>query len=66
MTAELEGEVQNMCNLSECLVEQGIQQGILLSIKNLMASMKLSAEDAMNVLGIPLTEQEFYSQKLEK
>lgn len=33
MTAEFESEVRNMCNLSEALVNQGIQQGIQQGIK---------------------------------
>jgi hypothetical protein len=51
-------------------LEQGLEKGkadtLLSSIKNLMISMKFTAEQAMNALGIPAEEQGFYITKLGK
>jgi hypothetical protein len=45
-------------------VQQGVRQGKLSDIRNLMDSMKLTAEQAMDALKIPVDEQEFYMEKL--
>jgi NAD(P)H-dependent flavin oxidoreductase YrpB (nitropropane dioxygenase family) len=70
MTRELESEVQNMCNLSQGIWEQGqqqgIAQGILSSIQNLMDSMGWSAEQAMNALKIPQEERNKYANEVNK
>lgn len=42
MTAEFESEMRDMCNLSQALVEQGIEQGVYQ--KN-MSLVKLMLED---------------------
>lgn len=64
MTKKLEGEVAEMCNLSEGIEQRGIQkgrvEGQLESIQNLMKNLKLSMEQAMTALGIPETEWETY------
>jgi myosin heavy subunit len=43
---------------------EGKQDALLASIRNLTSSMKISAEQAMDALGIPLDEQAFYIAKL--
>ena len=73
MTKKLEGEVAEMCNLSEGIEQRGIQKGRLEgqletrqeSIQNLMRNLKFSIEQAMTALGIPETEWETY-RKLNK
>ncbi len=71
---EDQGGVQSMCDVMEELVkegrEQGIEQGIkqgresgkveslVLSIRNLMKTMNLTAKQAMDALLVPPTEQE--------
>ena len=76
MTEEMEGEVTEMCNLSDVLeeramekgravgMEKGMQKGIMLgvtnNIKQLMVNLKMTAEQAMNALGIPQQEQAEY------
>ena len=68
MTKKLEGEVAEMCNLSEGVEQRGIQKGIqtgiqkgrLESIQNLMKNLKFSIEQAMTALGIPEDEWETY------
>ena len=69
-----------MCNLGEAIEQMGIEKGIekgmeqgmeqghesslLQSIKNLMDSMKWSAQQAMDALKIPKDEQEKYAARL--
>ena len=46
-------------------VEQGIEQGRLESIRNLMISLKCTAQQAMNFLMIPASDQSKYLAKLK-
>ena len=45
-------------------IEQGIEQGVLTSIKNLMNNMDISAEQAMDYLGIDETDRQKYFDKI--
>jgi flagellar biosynthesis/type III secretory pathway protein FliH len=47
-------------------IQRGMEEGILSSISNLMKSMKLTAEQAMDALGIPKNERASYNAKLIK
>jgi hypothetical protein len=47
-------------------MERGLEQGILSSINNLMCSMKMTAEQAMEALMIPKNKRDFYYSKLTK
>ena len=57
-----------MSNLGEALIEEsearGLEKGILNSLKNLMANMNLTVQEAMNALGIPEEEQPLWQEKL--
>jgi hypothetical protein len=57
-----------MCKVMEELREESIQRGIdqsrIESIRNLMKTLKLTAQQAMDALLIPLTEQSKYVSKL--
>ncbi|MDO5296861.1 MAG: hypothetical protein Q4F00_09555 [bacterium] len=80
MTQELEIEVNTMFDLSQSLIEEseargeargkdigikiGIEQNIIASIKSLMATLKLSAQEAMNALRIPENDQPHYLEKI--
>ena len=76
MTEDIEEEVREMCNLGEAIEQMGIEKGmekgmkqghessLLQSIKNLMDSMKWSAQQAMDALKIPKDEQEKYAARL--
>lgn len=72
MTKTLESEVQDLCNLSKGVEEKGIAIGIekereagtLRSIKNLMDTLKLTAEQAMAALKVPEAEWTKYVNKL--
>ena len=60
--------VDIMCKAMEDLREEAIQRGIdqnrVESIKNLMQTLKLTAQQAMDALLIPVTEQSKYAAKL--
>lgn len=60
--------VDIMCKVMEDLREESIQRGIdqnrVESIKNIMESFKVTAQQAMDALKIPLTEQAKYVAKL--
>jgi predicted transposase YdaD len=72
MSITLEEEVLNMCNLSQGVKNKGIQigraegrtegikEGTLASIKNLMETMKLSIQQAMDALKIPEADRAYY------
>lgn len=92
MTREMEGEVTEMCNLSDVLEEralergkaegreegkaegreegkaegreEGIMIGVTNNIKQLMSNLKLTANQAMNALGIPPQEQPKYLEMI--
>ena len=58
-------DLKDMCNLSEGIYQQGMREGILESLRNLIRSLDLSAPDAMNALGIPSEEREYYLSQLQ-
>ena len=68
MTKEIEEEVLEMCNLGKAVESAGEVKGaektMIQNIKNLMKNLKLSAEQAMDALGIPKIDQEKYAAKL--
>ena len=70
MTETLESEVQTMCNLSQGVIALGIEkgkaEGLLDAIRNLMASMGWSAEQAMDALRIPSGDRPKYAGLLQK
>ena len=66
------GKPENMCEVLDRAEERGrikgIQEGIdesrIESIKNVMSAFKITAEQAMDVLKIPFSEQDKYLSKL--
>ena len=64
MTREIEEEVSEMCNLGYAVENVGVERGLLISIKNLMDSMKWTAGQAMDALKIPKEDQKKYEDKL--
>ena len=48
----------------ECGIEQGIEQTRVISVKNLMKNLKLTAEQAMDALGIQKSEYSKYMRML--
>ncbi len=69
MTQTMEQEVSVMCNLSKGVREkgraEGMTNGILASIKNLVKNMGVSVDQAMSVLEVPDTERQKYIDLLE-
>lgn len=57
-----------MCNLSQTVKEEGRQEGmidgILLSLKNLMESTGMNIEQAMSVLKLPEADRAKYRKLL--
>ena len=66
MTETLEAEVYEMCNLSEGVRDLGRTEGILASIRNLMANTGWTLEKAMQTLGLPDTDRPKYADLLQK
>lgn len=70
MDAALESEVERMCNLSDGVEEMGIKKGIeqntIASIKSLIETLKLTAEEAMNALKVPDGDREKYFSMLKQ
>lgn len=70
MTEKMESEVIQMCNLSDGVERKGMEKGIettlLASIKSLMDRLKMTAEQAMDALSIPESEQEKYQKMLKQ
>ena len=58
-----------MCNLSEGIAERAMEQGIekekLANLKRIIKNMKLTAEQAMNALEIPMSDRKRYASLLE-
>ena len=74
MTESLESEVRVMCNLSKGVEargiekgrKEGIQEGILSSINNLMETMGWTAQQAMSALKVPADEQDQYAGMIKE
>ena len=70
MTTEFERGINNMCNLSDGVeakgIEQGIEQGTLSSLQNLMDSTGWSVEKSLEALKVPEDDREEYIKKLGK
>lgn len=72
MTREIEEEVVEMCNLGMAVETMGYERGIahgsestkIDDIRNLMQTLKLTAQQAMDALKIPKDDQQKYEQKL--
>lgn len=77
ITKELESEVLSMCNFSDGIVEecikqgleqglqQGMEQGLQQALRNVMDSLKLTADQAMDILKVPADDREKYKEMLQ-
>ena len=61
VTAEMEEELRTMCNLSEGIYERGRDDERVAAIRNVMASLRVSVQRAMEILCIPKEEQKKYA-----
>ncbi len=68
--SQRKGECITMCNVAQAMVDKGVKQGmeksVLNSIRNLMESMKLSAEQAMSALRVSEDEYSKYAEMLKQ
>ena len=76
MTQTLEGEVRYMCNLSQGVAERAMEKGVakglqqgenratLVAIQNLMKNANLTADKAMDMLGIAQADRANYKEQL--
>lgn len=64
MTDEMKGDVEKVCNYSEWVYENGVEQGIEKMLLNAMKKMKGSLEDAMDFLEIPEDDRAIYVERI--
>ncbi len=62
MTDQMNEEVSVMCNLSQGILEKGMEN----ALRNLMYNLKMTAEQAMAALSIPQNEYEKYKAILRE
>ena len=73
MTREIESEVLGMCNLSKGILERGLEQGLergkreraVEDIQNLMETLKLTVEQAMDAIKVPEVDRDMYKALLQ-
>ena len=81
MTREIESEVLGMCNLSKGILERGLERGLeqglergleqgkkeraVEDIQNLMETLKLTVEQAMDALKVPELDRDMYKAMLQ-
>ena len=74
MTRTVESEVSLMCNFSEGVYQkgkqegrlEGKQEGLLASIENVMKKMNFTADEAMDLLSIPVSDKPKYLELLQQ
>ncbi len=64
MTLRLKEELKEMCDLSKGIRRRGVEEGIALSLKNLMKTMHLTLEEAMEALQVPPAERPKFAKML--
>ena len=57
-------EAETMQMFKEEGIEEGKKEGILVSVRNLMNNMKCSAEQALELIGVPEEERSVYLKML--
>lgn len=77
MTQTLEGEVRYMCNLSQGVLEKGVAKGLqqgmaqgenramLTAIRNLMETLGVTSDKAMDALKVPEADRAQYKEQLK-
>ena len=73
MTREIESEVLGMCNLSKGILERGLEQGLergkkertVEVIQDLMETLKLTVEQAMDAIKVPEVDRDMYKALLQ-
>ena len=65
MTREIESEVLGMCNLSKGILERGKKERTVEVIQDLMETLKLTMEQAMDALKVPEVDRDMYKALLQ-
>ena len=65
MTKEIEEEVLEMCNLGQAVEMKGAEKAMLENIEKMIKNLKLTAQQAMDALEIPKSDQARYAKKLD-
>lgn len=65
MTREIESEVLGMCNLSKGILERGKKERTIEVIQNLMETLKLTVEQAMDAIKVPEVDRDMYKALLQ-
>ncbi len=65
MTREIESEVLGMCNLSKGILERGKKERTVEVIQNLMETLKLTVEQAMDAIKVPEVDRDMYKALLQ-
>ena len=65
MTREIESEVLGMCNLSKGILERGKKERTKEVIQNLMETLKLTVEQAMDAIKVPEVDRDMYKAMLQ-
>ncbi len=66
MSSKLKGEISDMCNLSEGLIEKGKIDKTVEMLQNLMETMSISFERATQLLKVPEEDIDMYKELVEK
>ena len=66
MTREIESEVLGMCNLSKGILERGKKERAVEDIQNLMETLKLTVEQAMDAIKVPEVDRDMYKAMLQR
>ena len=61
-----EKEKSMTCNLSKGVAEEAVTEASLYYIRNLEANLHISTDEAMSLLDIPGTRQEYYRELLKE
>ncbi len=61
-----EGKGYNMCTAIREMWMDGVSEGVLTSMRNIMTNLGFTAEQAMDALGIAEEEREEYLEKLSE
>lgn len=64
MTETMEEEVRTMCNLGQGIAEKSRMETLLTALQNLMESLNLSVDQAMNALKVPEADRPKYRELL--
>ena len=65
MTREIESEVLGMCNLSKGILARGKKERTVEVIQNLMETLKLTVEQAMDAIKVPEVDRDMYKALLQ-